>query len=126
MKKCISLGLLLSIALPGFANVYDKLDQLETAFYTNLATCTKGDFQSKFTYAWHIYGKENGRCRIENNSSAYTMKCTLPMDVAQKYSSKGLEEYQTARQKGFAKTDDFINSVNNNKNYCKIIFKQNK
>lgn len=126
MKKYLVLGLLFSSILPVSASIYEKLDQLETAFYTNLATCTKGDFQSRFTYAWHIYGQKNGKCQIENNSNVYTMNCNLPMNIAQKYSAKGLEMYNSTSQKGFVKTDNFINEINNNNNYCKIIYKHKK
>lgn len=101
-----------------FAKVYDKVDQLDLAFFANLQTCTEGNFNSRYTYAWYIYGKKDGKCSFEQKSSMYNMKCLLPMNVAKKYAQENINMYRTSKQKGFAPGSNYINKVINDKNYC--------
>lgn len=109
-----------------YATVYEKVDKLEKAFYTNLQTCTAGDFQSRYTYGWHIYGQKDGKCSFENKDSAVDMKCLLPMNMAKKYALEALKVYQVSEQKGFAPGSDYINKINNDKNYCTMTWKHKK
>lgn len=118
--------IVLSSFSSAIAKVYDKADQLDLAFYTSLQSCTKGDFQSRYTYGWHIYGEKNGKCSIEQTSSMYNMKCSLPMDVAKKYAQENMNMYKTAKEKGFAPGSDYVNKIINDKNYCSRTYTHKK
>lgn len=114
---------ILSCSTATNAQIYEKMEQLEPAFYKSLTTCSEGIFQSKYTYGWKIYGMQNGKCSVEQTSTAYTMKCLMPSNIAKKYGQEGLKIYQ---QTGFRPGSKYINKINNDKNYCTIEWKYKK
>ena len=119
----ITIAAILFCSISANAQFYEKMEQLEPAFYKSLMTCSEGIFQSKNVYGWRIYGMQNGKCSVEQTSISYTMKCFMPESIAKKYGQEGLKMYQ---QKGFVSGSQYINNINNNKNYCTIKFKHKK
>lgn len=95
--------------------IVNSVAEVERIFNNNLASCTPVNIATEDKTNYVIYGKDGGKCSFEKYSPSLCLQCLVPSDVAEKYSRAWI---------GF---DSFVNEVNNNPNYCKIITsEQNK
>ena len=84
--------------------------QLAKEFYPNLASCTPVNVSTEDNTNYVVYGRDGNKCSFEKFSISYRLECKVPMDVAKKYAISG------------ESNPVFMNDVNNDPKYCKIVY----
>ena len=85
------------------------ISEMEKIFNNNLPSCTPVNIALKDNTNYVIYGKEGTKCSFEKYTTLLCIQCLLPQDVADKYSRTSGD------------VDSYIDDVNNDKDYCKIV-----
>ena len=92
----------------------DDIKAIEKIFYPALATCTPTNLADNEGVNYVIYGEEGNKCSFEKYDYSYSLKCNVPMKVAEQYAISG----QTSKK--------YIDEVNNNDQYCQLDFDRKK
>lgn len=87
-----------------------NIAEMEKIFNKNLPSCTPVNvvLEDK-TDNYVIFGKDGAKCSFEKYTPIMSIQCLVPQDVAEKYSL------------AWNGIDSYINEVNNNKTYCKMV-----
>lgn len=109
-------------------------EQMDKKFYTYLQNCESLNIKSKNGYIEYIIeGVFDDMCYFKHRQIDFMDTiCNLPMDITKKYSIEGLkvskqiEELRIQNKTGFVNSSEFINKINNDKNYCKYKYYQSK
>lgn len=111
------------------------LEALSKQFYTYLVDCEPLNVVSSNGYEMYIIEGINGdKCHFKHCQVGFVDTiCNLPMDVTKKYASEGLEEIRqleelrSQNKTGFVQGSEYINEINNDKNYCRTrLYEHNK
>lgn len=102
-------------------------EELSKQFYTYLADCEPLNVVSSNEYEMYIIEGINGNnCHFKHRQVGFIDTiCNLPMDIAKKYASEGLEEIRQLEElkaqnkTGFVQSSEYITNINNDKNYCR-------
>lgn len=87
----------------------NSVNEIEKIFNDNLPSCTPINVATEDNTNYVIYGMDGDKCSFEKYSNSLCLQCLVSKDVAEKYSRAWI---------GF---DSFVNEVNNDPKYCKII-----
>ena len=109
-------------------------EQMDKKFYTYLQNCEPLNIKSKNGYIEYIIeGVFDNTCYFKHRQIGFMDTiCNLPMNITKKYSIEGLkiskqiEELRIQNKTGFVNTGEFINKINNDKNYCKYKYYHSK
>lgn len=107
---------------------------MDKKFYTHLENCESLNIKTKNGYIEYIIeGKVEDKCLFKHRQIGFMDTiCSIPMDVAKKYSEEGLnierqlEELKSQNKSGFVDGSQYINDINNNKAYCRHEYYQRK
>ena len=110
---------------------YEDIDKM---FYTSLQNCEPINVLAKPGHIGYVIeGIIDNKCVFKERQVGFMDTiCSLPMDMTEKYAEEGLniskqiDELRAQNKSGFVDASQYINDINNDKNYCKHEYYQRK